>query len=130
MLSQSKLEISLLLAVCPNSLTLSLSKLKILCLLLFAQSASRSACQNADSLTSCCLFTQTGVIILIQRDAARVLTSASTPGSHNFRVVRAADIQRKLLAKNMVTTDMNRNQVRGRGIDKWGGSFQVTGLRT
>jgi hypothetical protein len=51
------------------------------------------------------------MIIGIQRDTARVLTSSSTPDMPDVRVVRGSDIQRKLNPKNMVTTDTNMNQV-------------------
>ena len=57
--------------------------------------------------THCC----PGIITGIQRDTARVLTTSSTPDMPDVRVVRGADIQRKLNPKNMVTTDMHMNQV-------------------
>ncbi|KAL6761443.1 global transcription factor [Haematococcus lacustris] len=53
-----------------------------------------------------------GVIIGIQRDAARVLTTSSTPEQLDIRVVRAADIQRGIKARALITTDMHQNQVR------------------
>jgi hypothetical protein len=55
-----------------------------------------------------------GVIISIQRQSARLLTSASSPEQSDVRVVRGMDIQRKVIARNLLTTDMFNNQVQGR----------------
>jgi hypothetical protein len=49
----------------------------------------------------------------IQRDAARVLTSASTPDQPVIRVVRSNEIQRGVKTRNLVTTDKHNNQVCG-----------------
>jgi hypothetical protein len=64
------------------------------------------------NLAPCVHVSNTGVIILIQREAARILTSASSPDQADIRVVKAADIQRKLKTKNLLSTDANNNQVR------------------
>jgi len=53
-----------------------------------------------------------GVIIKIERQTARVLSSESTLEKPAVRVCTLADIQKKVLGRNIITMDKNGNKVR------------------
>ncbi len=69
-----------------------------------------------------------GVIIKIEKDTARVLTSESTLEKPDIRVCRLTDMQRKVFSRNIITTDRSGNKVRGGGRAE-GGSEAGRGCR-
>eukprot|EP00798_Chlamydomonas_sp_ICE-L_P024641 gene24641-10264_t len=56
--------------------------------------------------------TTAGVIIRIDKDAARVLTGNGSLEQPELRICRLADMQRKVFTKNIITTDCYQNQIR------------------
>lgn len=56
------------------------------------------------------------MVVKIERDAAKVLTSNGTPEQPDVRVCRLPDIQRRVIFKQKpMTQDKDNNTVRGRG---------------
>lgn len=57
-----------------------------------------------------------GVIVKIERDAAKVLTSASSLLQPDFRICKVTDIMHKVKSRGAITTDAYQNPVRGQGL--------------